>query len=144
MAVQAATIIGGSPAHQPKAASPGAAFALPVVVPKGVIKVEWAAGATGDTGEWVQLPQFGDKCVEVTGTTVTSVSIEGSNEVDGSGNPINPFILHDPTVTGLITFTAAGIRQILESPQFIRPLFTTAAAVKVTVVGRKQSNASGA
>ena len=124
--------------------SGGNTFAVPAadVVPLSAIKVLWAAGATGDTGQWVQIPDFGDKCVHVYGTTITSVTIQGSNNVDANGVPTDPITLTDQAGTTLV-FATTGLRQILQSPQFIRPLYTTATAVIVVIVGRKGKDRIG-
>jgi hypothetical protein len=86
--------------------------------PRGTVIVEWNLPASGDDGDWVELPQFPDKSVMVTGTFgTTTVTIQGTNEADKT----NPQTLNDPQGTAL-TFTSARIEQILENPRFIRPI----------------------
>lgn len=79
---------------------------------------------SGQSGDWVGLGLFGDRCVEVfvTGGTVT---IEGAN-ADGADR--TPFTLNDPFGNPL-TFNANGMKQILETPRFVRAKAVGASAV---------------
>jgi hypothetical protein len=73
-----------------------------------------------DDGSAVELHRYADRSVQVTGTFGTggSVSLEGSNDdgttwkvlTDPQGNPV--------------TFTSAGIEQITEITQKVRPRVT--------------------
>lgn len=143
MATKAARIVGGNSQVE---LGGSVAYRFPVghleKVPPGTIKVEWSGLGGGDDGAWVMIPQYGDKCVHVSGT-VTDLDIEGSNEVGADGLPTNPFIVHDPTVAAEVTFTAGGGKQILEAPQFIRPKAIASTDAKVTIIGRKMKMASG-
>jgi hypothetical protein len=81
--------------------------------------VTWAACANGDTGSPYELVDTNDNCFTVDGTFGTggSVTLEGSN--DGT----HYYALHDP-LGNAITLTAAGIKQILETPRYVRPNVT--------------------
>lgn len=83
----------------------------------------WTLDA-GEFGDWVGLGLFGDRCVEVivTGGTVT---IEGAN---GSELDRAAFTLNDPFGNPL-TFNANGMKQILETPRFVRAKAIGASAV---------------
>lgn len=94
-----------------------------------VISLTWAALANGETGDSAQAPQHPDKSIQVSGA-VTSLTIQGSN--DGT----NWATLHD-TLGADLTFTAAGIKAVLENTLYIRPgPLTSGGAVKVVVVGK--------
>lgn len=87
----------------------------------------WAALATSDTGTPVNSSAFADRSVQVNGTFGGStVTIEGSN--DG----VNYTTLTD-TAGAALSFTVAGIRQILQITRYIRPLVTGGAAAAVNV-----------
>lgn len=91
-----------------------------------VIRASWAL-ATGDDGAPIQYPEFADKTVQVIGTFGGgTVLIEGSN--DGT----NWSTLTDPSGSSL-SFSAAGLKQVLECTQYIRPRQSGGAAVAVTV-----------
>ena len=89
-------------------------------------RIRWLALANGDTGgggvtgTLTELGNYSDRTVQVTGTFGAggSVSIQGSN--DGGTTWAT---LTDPQGVAL-TFTAAGLRQILELPFQIRPNVT--------------------
>jgi threonine synthase len=83
---------------------------------RGVEVTTWAAIPNGNTGQPQNATMYNDKCIQVTGTfgAAGTIGIEGSN--DG----INFFPLHDPSSAAL-TFTAAGLKEILENPVFVRP-----------------------
>lgn len=140
MAVIDATILGGSPDWEPI----GSTLKPP---PHGTTIVQWAAMAGGDTGEPVQVGLFGDKSVQASGTIGTSaVTLEGTNEVDGAGNPTNWVGLNDPSSTPIsFTTTLPKLKQVLEVTRFIRPNVSagTGSGIKVSVYGRKNKMASG-
>lgn len=89
--------------------------------PKGGIRAFWETITSANTqGVGVLFSHFSDKVVQLTGTfTATTMLIEGSNDstdgVDGTWET-----LVDPQGNAL-SFTAAGIEQILENPKWIRP-----------------------
>jgi hypothetical protein len=73
----------------------------------------------GEAGAAQEELSSGDRCFQVTGTFGTggTVIIEGS--VDGT----NWFQLRDPSST-LLSFTAAGLKAVLEAVPYIRPRVT--------------------
>ncbi len=86
--------------------------------------VTWGPMANGDVGDPVQLPEFADKSVHVTGTFGTggSVAIEGDNE-KAPGTAANFVALHDPSGT-TIAITAAACKAVLENTVSVRPHVT--------------------
>jgi len=86
------------------------------------VKVTWndLAGLAGsnNVGVATKMLGFADRCVEVRGTFDGSiVVIEGSN--GGSAY----YTLTNPAGSAL-SFTAAGLKQVVERPQFVRPNVT--------------------
>jgi hypothetical protein len=91
----------------------------------------WALG-NADTGGGVSLTDYSDRSVQVEGTFgAATITIQGSN--DG----VNWETLRDPGSVAL-TFTTAGLKQILELTLNIRAISSGGAgtAVTVTVCGR--------
>lgn len=100
---------------------------------QSVAKVSWTLAAAGDDGAPVDLTDYADRSVQIQGSFGTgTVTIEGSN--DGT----NFQTLRDPQGATL-SFTAAGLKQVLETTQFIRPKLTggTAPNVVITMIARK-------
>jgi hypothetical protein len=99
----------------------------------GVMEIVWDGLNTGDDGEWVAgLSRYPIKTVDVSGTTVTDVSLQGRdqsqvartlNDSRGQGNSLQ--------------FAAPGFREVLENADAIRPLVTTGAAVRVRLVAAR-------
>jgi hypothetical protein len=85
----------------------------------GVHQVTWATLANGDTGTPASDVYLPNHEVSISGTFGTggSVTIEGSN--DGT----NFFTLKDWQGSA-VTFTAAGIKTVVDNPQQIRPNVT--------------------
>ena len=120
MAEIPATIIGGKPGGNP---------------PRGTIVVEWFPLVSGDTGAYVELPNYPDKSVMVSGTFGDgTLTLQGTNE-KVAGAPANPQTLNDAQGTTL-TWTAQRLEQVLENPRYIRPSMsgTTGDAIKVTMI----------
>lgn len=87
----------------------------------------WTPMATGDTGAPLTNTSFSDRSVQVTGTfNAATVSIEGSN--DGT----NYTVLTD-TAGVALTFTATGIKQVLQVTRYIRPSVAAGTATALTV-----------
>lgn len=82
------------------------------------------------TGTAFEVPGMSDRCVQMKGTwDSASISLKGSN--DGT----NFEILRDPAGNSL-TFTADGLKQVLENPRYLSPVSSSAGAnanVTVTV-----------
>ncbi|SRR6266852_7068938 len=89
----------------------------------GVVVITWSGLLNGDNGDGQEIPWQSEKCFHVTGTFGVggSVSLKGTNTspiVTGAD-----IILRDPQANAL-TFTAAGLKQILENPLLIYPHVT--------------------
>lgn len=88
-------------------------------IARGVHECAWTgllASPELDTGDPLDASSLSDKTVQVSGTFGTG----GSLQVQGSNDKTNWFILTDPQGNPL-TFTAAGIEQVMENPKWIRP-----------------------
>lgn len=85
-----------------------------------VTRVAWLNCANGDTGNPVGLSVYQDRSVQVLGTFGAggSVTIQGSNDGGTTWSTLT-----DPLGNAL-TFTAAGIKQIVELPYQVRPSVT--------------------
>ena len=81
-----------------------------------VIKATWNTLNNGNNvGVAIKMPQHADRAIEFRGTfDGSTVVLEGSN--GGSAY----YTLTNPAGTAL-SFTAAGLKQIVEGPLFIRP-----------------------
>lgn len=103
-------------------------------------RVKWTPLTTTNAdGEKVGMADYQDRTIQVLGTFGTggSVTIQGSND-DGT----TWATLTDPLGNNL-TFTAAGMKQITELPQYIRPNVTagdgnTSLSVFLHMRGRDQ------
>lgn len=82
--------------------------------------VTWTEIGQSDTTIAVQLGAFPDRSVQVVGdfSGAASLTIEGSN--DGT----NYEVLTDPQGDSL-TFTAAGLKAIVEIPRYIKPVLAS-------------------
>ena len=96
--------------------------------------VTYTGMATNDTGYPIKLTDYADRTVQVDGTFGGATIVwEGSN--DGT----NYFTLSDPNGVAL-SFTAAGLKQVVESCLYQRPKVTggSGAAINATVLVRRQ------
>ncbi len=90
----------------------------------GVLAV-WDFDAAGQDGATAEIASFTDRSVQVSGTFGgTTVTIEGSN------NGTTWVTLTDTAGTAL-TFTSAGLRQILQVTRYIRAKTTSGTGVSV-------------
>ena len=89
-----------------------------------------------NTGVAIKFPQHSDRTVQVTGCfNAGTIVIEGSNDGSTYAN------LTDPSA-GAASFTAAGIKQLVEAPLFVRPKVVANGAatdVAVTMLLRRNS-----
>lgn len=87
---------------------------------RGVLQTKWLAVPNGNQGSAEAVGAYPDKSVQVEGTFGTggSVTIQGSNDGGTTWET-----LHDPLGAAL-TFTAAGLKQVLEGVDQIRPTVT--------------------
>jgi hypothetical protein len=83
--------------------------------------IVWVALANGDSGDPLEMPGSADRSIQFTGTFGAggTVIVEGSNEI----TPTNWVNLRDPQGTAL-SFTAAGLKAVLEVTRWIRPRVT--------------------
>ena len=91
---------------------------------RGVYTVEWAPITNVNVdGAPVSNTRFTDRSVHVSGAFGAggTVTIQGTNQVDAAGLPINWLTLSDQAGVAL-AFTAPGIKTILQVSRFIRPL----------------------
>ncbi|MBV8666728.1 MAG: hypothetical protein JO269_09610 [Burkholderiaceae bacterium] len=99
-----------------------------------VFTAQWALG-NADTGVAVTMTDFSDKSIQIEGTFGgATVTIQGSN--DG----VNWETLRDPGSVAL-TFTSAGLKQVLEMTYYLRAITAggSGTAVTVTLCGRALS-----
>lgn len=98
--------------------------------PEGTRIVVWSGMATGDTGTPYTAPNRSDKSVSADGTFGgATVTMEGSNDVG-----VSPtfYALRSPDSVAL-TFTVAGLKQVLENSWKIRPNMTAGAGSAMVV-----------
>lgn len=81
--------------------------------------ITWTGLDSDDSGSPVELVDFPDKTVAITGT----FGVGGSITMQGSMDGTNWFALTDPQGNA-ITKTAAGMELIVEAPRYVRPLVT--------------------
>lgn len=94
----------------------------------GGIEIRWLAMATGDTSEPVGFASMSDRSIQVEGTFGgATVNIEGSNDKGATWAPIQD------AEGALLTFTAAGLKQVLEVTGLIRATVTGGAASGINV-----------
>lgn len=84
-----------------------------------VIKSTWNDLVSGNNvGISVKMPQHVDRCVEIRGVfDGATVVLEGSNGGTAYATLTNP-------AGSALSFTAAGLKQVVESPLYIRPNVT--------------------
>lgn len=83
------------------------------------ILAQWAALTNGNDGDPVDLLNFRDRSVQVTGTFGAS----GSVQLEGSNDGTNYVLLKDPLGNNL-AFTAAGLQPVLAMTRYVRPRVT--------------------
>ena len=90
--------------------------------------ISWTGLTNGDTGEAVRVSHWQDRSIQAIGTFDTStLTIQGSN--DGGTTWAT---LRDPSSTAL-TFAAAGLKQVLEIVDLIRPSSSGGAGTDIDV-----------
>jgi hypothetical protein len=85
--------------------------------------IRWASMANGDTGAPIDLHgEFGDKCVQLTGTLSTggAMTFQGSNI---AGSSPTWATLRDASGSTIV-MTSLGFAQVLENPYRVRPNIT--------------------
>lgn len=81
--------------------------------------VEWTGLLNTDSGAPIELPNYADRSVQVTGTFGAGGTIVIEGSIDGT----NYVTLTDPSSTA-ISKTAAFIEAVLENVRYIRPRVT--------------------
>ena len=94
----------------------------------GGLMITWPLLDTGEWGEWAEFPAWPIKTVHISGETITTFVLQGSNEEDGA----NPQTLKD--VDGSTSINAAGVYTLKDNPRMIRPYVTTGNKILVTVI----------
>jgi hypothetical protein len=103
-----------------------------------VRKIVWAplttTNADGASAEWIQ---WADRCIQFHGT----FGAGGTVKLQGSNDGTNWYDLADPQGNA-ISKTAAGIEQILEMTQFVRPFVSAGdgtTSITATLVMRRNN-----
>lgn len=79
----------------------------------------WNACANGDVGSPYEIGNEVDNCFSVDGT----FGVGGSITLTGSNDGTHYYTLHDPNGNAL-TFTSAGLKQVIETPRYLQPSVT--------------------
>jgi hypothetical protein len=108
----------------------GSGTGINVESPWLCVTVTWSNVDGGDTAIAAPTGYLVDKSVQISGTTVTSVAIQGSND------NLEYYDLSDPQGNALTGIGAEKIEQILENTLYIKPVVTTGTDVDITVFGR--------
>lgn len=87
----------------------------------------WTPLATSDTGSPVTNTSFSDRSVQVNGTFGGATCV-----IEGSNDGVNYITLTD-TAGAALSFTTAGLRQVLQVTRFIRPSVSGGAGVAINV-----------
>jgi len=101
-----------------------------------VLKITWEAiTTTNDVGNWIKIPDYPDKTVQIVGNFGTG----GTLDIEGSNDGTNAAILTD-TRGNSITKTAAYLGSMAENPLYIRPKLsagTGAVDLDIIVIARR-------
>lgn len=100
-----------------------------------ITQVVWSGLLNGDNGNAVELFDNADYCVQLDGTFGTG----GTIVFQGSNDGVTYFTLNDPGASA-ISKTAAALKQVLETPRYVRPLVTAGdgtTALVCTLVARR-------
>ena len=91
---------------------------------RSVFLVSWLALGSGDTGAPIEMPEYGDRCVQFLGTWAAgTATFEGSNNGVVYGTLSTPF-----TVGGHSYTVDAAPRQVVEISRYMRPAMSAVAA----------------
>jgi hypothetical protein len=100
-------------------------------LPTGCFIVVWEALANGDDGAPFDVAKYPDKTVQVIGSDFGAGTVTIQGHCFASGSPTYA-TLRDPT-GGNLTFTASGLKAVLEHVWGIRPALAGGAAGSVVV-----------
>ena len=95
-----------------------------------LVTITWANADGGDTLTAAPAGFLTDLSVQVSGGTVTSVAITGSND------DVEYYVLNDPQGNALTGISAEKIEQILERTVLVQPTVTTGTDVDIILCGR--------
>lgn len=101
---------------------------LPIAGGENAYVASWTL-ANGDVGEAIGMEGWSDRSVQASGTFGSG----GSVSLKGSNNNSTYEILRDPASVAL-TFTSAGLKQVLENTRVIRPECTAGDGTTAIVV----------
>src|SRR3990167_9555589 len=90
-----------------------------IIAPWVLMSVKWNNVDGGDTCTEAPLGWMVDKSVQISGTTVTSLAIQGSND------NVEYYVLNDPQGNALSGISAEKIEQVLENTWYVKPVVTT-------------------
>jgi hypothetical protein len=108
------------------------------VVPEGMRVFKWPATgqsfSQNDTGKPVDCGHYADKVVQVTASNFngSTVTIQGSLHLDPAAAVYAT--VREPAAGAAVTYTAAGLNQILENVSLIRPSVTAATPTGLVVL----------
>lgn len=94
----------------------------------GARLVTWVLPTSADVGSPIRLDRYSISSFSVFGTTVSSLSLQGSNDADA---PINWNPVKDWTGAALGTVNAAGFYTPRDLPLWVRPVLNTGANVTI-------------
>jgi hypothetical protein len=81
--------------------------------------VTWTGLLNGDQGDAIELPDWADRCIQITGTFGASGNMRFEGSLDGT----NWFPITDPQGNA-INLTAAGGEALTEVTKYVRPNVT--------------------
>jgi len=99
-------------------------------------KITWIGIANGDTPEpFGGLSEYADRSVQVGGSNLDGATVT----IQGSNDQANFHTLNDP-LGNVMSFTAAGLKQILEYSDHVKPVTTGGGgsqSIDITLVAKR-------
>jgi hypothetical protein len=105
---------------------------------RGVVQVVWTGLLNTDVGGAVELPNYADRSLQLTGTLGSG----GAASIEGSNDGTNWHELSDAEGDQLLLDEASEVRNVMELTRYIRPNITTgdgSTSLTVTMTARKQT-----
>lgn len=102
------------------------------------VKITWTGIGDADTCKPVSRPDLADRSVQVEGTFGgATIVLQGSNDATSNSDG-NYRTLNDPAAAA-ISLTSAGIKQVTEATDWIKPATSggTGSSITVTVLARR-------
>ena len=100
-----------------------------------MIQAIWTITTAGIDGVPIQYPEYADRTFQCSGTWgAATLAIQGSND------NVTYFTLSNAAGATAATFTADGMKSVIELPRFIKPILTAVGAgatITVTLVARR-------